>query len=126
MGSVPMQDSPLSRGDVQITPDFITHLKSFSVSDPSIDPVIDKCASIAVSDIDVAINAFGSYFPTIPVDLNQKPPRFPTTHFLSRIKPLWQVLQVQAAFSWLCDLHLAEFARLGTLQARHRARLRIA
>jgi hypothetical protein len=109
VGSLPVQNLPLNRGDDQITPDFIAHLKSRSVSDPSIDPVIDKCASIAVSDIDVAINAFRSYFPTISLDLNQKPPTFPTTHFLSRIKPLWQVLQVRAAFSWFCDLHLAKF-----------------
>jgi hypothetical protein len=67
---------------------IFAHLKSFSVSDPSIDPVIDKCASIAVSDIDVAIKAFRTYFLTIPLDLNQKPPTFPTTHFLSRVKPL--------------------------------------
>jgi hypothetical protein len=125
VNSVPVQDLPLNRGDNQITPDFITHLKSFSMSDPSIDRVIDKCASIAVSDIDVAINAFRSYFPMIPVDLNQRPPRFPTTHFLSHIKPLWQVLQVRAAFPWFCDLHLAKFVRLGTLQAHHRPRLRV-
>jgi hypothetical protein len=70
--------------------------------------MIDKCASIAVSDIDVAINTFQSYFATIPLDLNQKPPTFPKTHFLSRIKPRWQLLQVRAAFSWFCDLHLVK------------------
>jgi hypothetical protein len=109
VGSLPVQNLRLNRGDDQITYDFIGHLKSFSVSDPSIDPVINKSASIAVSDIDVAINAFRSYFPKIPLDLNQKPPTFPPTHFLSHVKPLWQVLQVRAAFSWFCDLHLAKF-----------------
>jgi hypothetical protein len=73
VGSLPVQDLPLKHGHDQITPDFIAHLKSFSVSDPSIDPVIDKCGSIAVSDIDVAINAFratGSRpLPIPPVEL---------------------------------------------------------
>jgi hypothetical protein len=91
--SLPVQDLPLNRGDAQITRDFIGHLKSFSVSGPSIDPRIDKCASIAVSDIDVA-EAFRIYFPTIPLDLNQKPPTFPTTHFLSRINDFRQFVSV--------------------------------
>jgi hypothetical protein len=94
LGSLPVQNLPLNRGDDQITRDFIVHLKSFSVSGPSIDPVIDKCTSIAVSDIDVAIKAFRRYLPTIPLDLNQKSPTFPTTHFLSRITDFRQFVAV--------------------------------
>jgi hypothetical protein len=109
VGSLSVQNLPLNRGDDQITPDFVTHLKSFSMSDPSIDPVIDKFGSISVSDIDVAINAFRSYFSTILLDLDQKPPTFPTTQFLFRIKIIWQVLQVRTAFSWFCDLHPVKF-----------------
>jgi hypothetical protein len=83
--SLPVQDLRLNRGDDQITHDFIGDLKSFSVSGPSIGPVID---------IDVTIKAFRSYFPMIPLDLNRKPPTFPTTHFLSRITDFRQFISV--------------------------------
>jgi hypothetical protein len=46
VGSLPVQDIRLNRGDNQITNDFIGYLKSFAVSGPSIDPAIDKCASM--------------------------------------------------------------------------------
>jgi hypothetical protein len=94
VGSLPVQDLPLNRDNDRITRDFIGDLKSFSVNGPSIDPVINKCASIAVSDIDVVIKAFRRYFPTIPLDLNQKPPTFPTMHFLSRINDFRQFVSV--------------------------------
>jgi hypothetical protein len=54
-----VQDLALNRGDDQVTGDFIGHLKTFSVNGPSIDPVIDKCASIAKSNFDVAIKVSG-------------------------------------------------------------------
>jgi hypothetical protein len=45
-------------------------------------------------DIDVTVKAFRRSFQMIPLDLNQKPPTFPTRHFLSRITDFRQFFSV--------------------------------
>jgi hypothetical protein len=45
-------------------------------------------------DIDVTVKAFRRSFLMIPLGLNQKPPTFPTTHFLSRITGFRQFVSV--------------------------------